>query len=114
MKKLAIVGALIFSMYIQNVTAQKMNLVGSTWRISYCTCYGGDNDWIDGGLITFSKNGKTDSPDERWTLNGRVLKVTTNDTYGREFTGRFVKDRFTGTLFEGMNRRAMKFVAVKR
>lgn len=105
---------MVFAFCCTDILAQKIKLVGTTWKISECICDGGDNSWFDGGKITFLKNGKTNNSDQRWKLIGNVIKVTTTDKYGREFTGEIRGNQMTGILYEGMNKRAIRFNAVKQ
>ncbi len=114
MKQIILCWAIVLAFCLTNVSAQKTNLVGTTWKISLCTCYGGDNEWFDGGTITFFKNGKTNRSDQKWKLVGNVIKVTTSDIYGEEFTATIKGNRMTGKWFGGMNKRETKFRAVKQ
>lgn len=62
----------------------------------------------------FLKNGKTNNPDQKWKLGGNVIKVTTTDFYGEEFTATIKGNRMTGKWLGGMNKRETKLRAVKQ
>lgn len=98
--------------------ARKINLVGTTWILTYTTGRANSKDYQEYSRVSFQTAGKCrfDTGEAgTWTLKGNKLYVKTNSDDGVHYIDvRIVGNNATGTSVLGMNSQVPYWIRLKK